>query len=244
MQATGVWLILLLAAPGPLPGPAPARPTVALVVGAGEGSATPVKQRFSGAGGGNIMVAHPAPDTLVVTMTGAVVAAGHPFKATAASYDFELSQCFEVVSSAPLARPAKLTIEGRVVGVLRTSCKGCGSHGSAGISVPAHAAITCGTQTIASLALPPRSASSGQDRSVYNREGPVRVPVMPGKHVLRQVFGIAVSQPPSPGLCKGVSAEFAPDPALDAKWLSYWEPFRGANKKEFGFQVIIKVEAE
>jgi hypothetical protein len=42
-------------------------------------------------------------------------------------------------------------------------------------------------------------------------------------------------------LCKGPSAEFAPDPAIDPLWLSYKEPFHGAAKKDFGFQVILKV---
>ena len=39
------------------------------------------------------------------------------------------------------------------------------------------------------------------------------------------------------------SAEFAPDPALDPLWISAFEPFHGAAKKDFGFQVTIKVAA-
>jgi hypothetical protein len=46
------------------------------------------------------------------------------------------------------------------------------------------------------------------------------------------------------GLGKSASAEFAPDPALDPLWISYWEPFHGAGKKDFGFQVILKVAGE
>ena len=42
-------------------------------------------------------------------------------------------------------------------------------------------------------------------------------------------------------LFKRPSAEFAPDPALDPLWISYWEPFHGAIKKDFGFQVTLKV---
>ena len=44
--------------------------------------------------------------------------------------------------------------------------------------------------------------------------------------------------------CKAPSAEFAPDPALDPLWISYWEPFHGAAKKDFGFQVILKVSPD
>jgi hypothetical protein len=40
------------------------------------------------------------------------------------------------------------------------------------------------------------------------------------------------------------SAEFAPDPALDPLWISYWEPFHGAAKKDFGFQLTMKVAPE
>ena len=36
----------------------------------------------------------------------------------------------------------------------------------------------------------------------------------------------------------------APDPALDPLWISYWEPFHGAVKKDFGFQVTVKVAPE
>ena len=43
---------------------------------------------------------------------------------------------------------------------------------------------------------------------------------------------------------KAASAEFAPDPALDPLWISYWEPFHGANKKDFGFKVTLKASVE
>ena len=45
-------------------------------------------------------------------------------------------------------------------------------------------------------------------------------------------------------ICKAASAEFAPDPALDPLWISYWEPFHGAIKKDFGFQVTVRVVPE
>jgi len=41
--------------------------------------------------------------------------------------------------------------------------------------------------------------------------------------------------------CKAASAEFAPEQALDPLWISYWEPFHGAAKKDFGFQITLKV---
>lgn len=86
-----------------------------------------------------------------------------------------------------------------------------------------------------------RSAACGEELSVYDRSGPFAVPVLPGKYTLHEVFGIRAAHGKMSLLCKGTSAEFAPDAALDAKWISSFEPFHGANKKNFGFQVIVKV---
>jgi hypothetical protein len=52
---------------------------------------------------------------------------------------------------------------------------------------------------------------------------------------------VTASHPQCWRLCKAASAEFAPDPGLDPLWISYWEPFHGAAKKDFGFQVTMKV---
>jgi hypothetical protein len=84
----------------------------------------------------------------------------------------------------------------------------------------------------------------GENLSVNDREGPATAPIVPGKYTLHQVFGIAASHPRSLKFCKAASAEFAPDPALDPLWISYWEPFHGASKKDFGFQVTLKVAPE
>ena len=67
---------------------------------------------------------------------------------------------------------------------------------------------------------------------------------MPGQYVLHQTFVISATHSKSLRLTKAASAEFAPDPALDPLWISYWEPFHGAAKKDFGFQIIIKVASE
>jgi hypothetical protein len=31
---------------------------------------------------------------------------------------------------------------------------------------------------------------------------------------------------------------------MDPLWISYWEPFHGASKKDFGFQVTLKIAEE
>jgi hypothetical protein len=68
--------------------------------------------------------------------------------------------------------------------------------------------------------------------------------VVAGKYTLHQLFGITAAHSRSLLPCKAASAEFAPDPALDPLWISYWEPFHGANKKDFGFQITLKVAPE
>ncbi|WP_371357819.1 hypothetical protein, partial [Salmonella sp. M127] len=60
---------------------------------------------------------------------------------------------------------------------------------------------------------------------------------------LHQTFAIAAAH--AAGLFhKPASAEFAPEPALGGNWIGKREPFHGAEKKDLGFQVILKVVAE
>jgi hypothetical protein len=240
------WIALLaglLAAPLPAADPPPSSCccplAVRLVLGPAEGTATPHRTCCAHAGGGNVLVTQPANDTIATSLTGVVVAKCSPLGNAEARYSFELTQCFEVVISDPNVPTAKLLMEGRVVGLLR-SPKCCGGSGaSAAVSVPAQAAVQCGSQELLALSLPPRSASCGEDLSVYNREGPVCIHVLPGKYTLHEVFGIQATGSKWAGW--GPSAEFAPESALDAHWISPHEPFHGANKKSFGFQVIVKV---
>ena len=86
--------------------------------------------------------------------------------------------------------------------------------------------------------------AGGENLSVNDHAGPVGVPVRPGLYTLRQTFHLAAAHPRSLWPCRPASAEFAPDPALDPLWISYWEPFHGAAKKDFGFQVVLKAVAE
>src|SRR6266436_4091993 len=120
--------------------PASAGPLVNISLGARHGHATPTRQGFTHTGGGNIDVAQPSPDTVVVTMTGVAVAGGHPCKDSVARMTFELEQCFEVKFENPKVKQAKLTLEGRVIGLLRSHKKGAGSAAEG----PAHATVTAG----------------------------------------------------------------------------------------------------
>ncbi|HEX4592171.1 MAG TPA: hypothetical protein VH120_19715, partial [Gemmataceae bacterium] len=141
---------------------------------------------------------------------------------------------------------AKLTIEARVIGLLRSHK--CGG-GSASITCPAHAFIApCGVvgevPAVVEVSLPGRAVAGGESLSVNDRSGPMPAVVPPGNYTLREMFGVQAAHPKKLVPCKAASAEFAPDPALDPLWISAFEPFHGAQKKDFGFQVIVKVSPE
>jgi hypothetical protein len=213
-----------------------APPPPAIVLHLRHGHVTPHRQGFNHTGAGTIDVAQPSPDTVIVTMFGVAVAGGHPCKDSLASMDFDLEQCFDVVNGKAL----KLTVEARVIGLLRSHCKGGGSAEESG----ACATVSCGPAEVVSVCAPAHSVAGGESLSINDHDGPVSVPVVPGKYTLHQTFHVAASHPHALLPCKAASAEFAPDPALDPLWISYWEPFHGAVKKDFGFQLVLRVVPE
>lgn len=221
---------------------APPEAKATIQLGNRQAAGIPSRQGFTHTGGGNIDVQQPAPDTVVVTMTGVAVAGGHPCQDSAAELALGLLQEFEVSIDQP-KKKARVTLEARVIGLLRSHAHG---GGSAGLQC-AHASVApCGADggpALVGVAMPPRSVAGGENASINDRQGPVGVVLPPGKYSLHQKFGVQAAHPKRLLPCKTASAEFAPDPALDPLWISYWEPFRGAAKKDFGFQVILKVAA-
>jgi hypothetical protein len=215
-------------------------PSVTISLGARHAHVTPVRQGFTHTGGGNIDVAQPAADTVVVTMTGVAVAGAHPCKDSVATLNFDLEQGLEISFEKPEVKRAKLTVEGRVIGLLRSHGKG----GGAAEQQAGYASIVAGSGTLVSWNLPHHSVTAGENLSLNCREEPVSATVAAGKLTLHESFAVTASHPRSLKPCKAASAEFAPDPALDPLWISYWEPFHGAAKKDFGFQVTIKVAPE
>jgi hypothetical protein len=220
--------------------PAAAGPPAIIVLGSRHGHATPVRQGFAHTGGGNIDVAQPAPDTVIVTMTGVAVAGAHPCKDSAAAWNFDLEQCFEVRFDDPRLKQAKLTLEARVIGLLRSHCKG----GGVAEQAPGCATVLAGPVALVTVCAPPHSVGGGENLSVNCKEGPVSGPAGAGSYSLHQTFAVRATHPHTLAPCKAASAEFAPDPALDPLWISYWEPFHGAAKKDFGLQVTMRVIAE
>jgi hypothetical protein len=242
--------------------PAPSTaPPISIILGPRHGHVIPERHGCTHTGGGNIDLAQPTPDLLVVTMSGAAIAYGAICSATAGQA-FELEQCLELSFDNPKIKKGKLTMEGRVIGLLRSHCPKDGAeydNACAGICLEPAAApaqplhhsglgdgihVGTGPATILHLCVPPHSVGGKQALSVNCHDGPYSVPVVAGKYVLRQTFHVSAMAHPYIVPVKGPSAEFAPDPALDPLWLSYKEPFHGAVKKDFGFQLILKVTEE
>ncbi len=205
-------------------GSAPA-PPLSITLYERHGHVTPVKGKCTHTGGGLIDVAAPAPDTVLVTMSGAVVANSE--------MKFDLDQCFEVSFDDPKLKRAKVLVEGRVIGLLRGEKKGCAEYDEA------CASILVGPVELVTVCVPVHKVCDCENLSVNDHDGPKGVPVAPGKYTLHQTFTIAAHT--DSVVCKRPSAEFAPDPALDPLWISYHEPFHGVKKDTFGFQVILKV---
>jgi hypothetical protein len=226
--------LALLAAQAPEPPP----PKVVFVLKDRQGSAAPERTGTAHTGGGNVTVAQPREDTLILTMTGVVVAGPHPYKTSAALMDFTLNQHLAITFADPKLKKAKLMIEGHLVGLLRGDAHG----GSAGVG-PGAVALSSGNVSVELVALKAHEVSGGDNLAINDHKGPVSVPVLPGEYHLLQTFHIRAAHARS--ICgKAASAEFAPDPALDPTWISVTEPFHGANKKDFGFRVVLRVEPE
>jgi hypothetical protein len=204
----------------------PPPPPVSITLHERHGHVTPVKGKCTHTGGGLIDVATPAPDTVIITMSGSVVAN--------ADMRFDVDQCFEVSFDDPKLKKAKLTVEGRVIGLLRGEPKGSASFSDA----CAH--VTCGPIGLLSVCVPPHSVCGcGDNLAVNDHDGPKSAPIAPGTYTLNQTF--VISAHTDSVLCRRPSAEFAPDPAIDPLWINYHEPFHGVKKDTFGFQVIVRV---
>jgi len=204
---------------------APAPPPVSITLYERHGHTTPIKGKHTHTGGGLIDVTSPAPDTVLITMSGAAVANS--------SMRFDFDQCFEVSFDDPKLKKAKLAVEGRVIGLLRGEKKGCADYSDA------CASILAGPVALVSLCVPPHGVCGCDSLAVNDHDGPRMVPVVPGKYTLHQTFTLSAHSDSC--IFKRPSAEFAPDPALDPLWINYFEPFHGVKKDFFGFQVIVKV---
>jgi hypothetical protein len=99
--------------------------------------------------------------------------------------------------------------------------------------------VSSGPAHLVSVCVPPHSVYGCENLAVNDHDGPNSVPVIAAKYTLQQTFHISAHSDCC--LFKRPSAEFAPDPALDPLWISYYDPFHGVKKDAFGFQVVLKV---
>ncbi len=178
----------------------------------------------------------PAPDTIVITLTGAVSAADHPCGSSAEmSLDFE--QLIDVVFEQPNVKDAKLTIEARAIGMLRSGRKGTAAVTGASFTV-------AGASHSVAITLPDRSVAGGESLSINDKAGPAEMPIAAGPFTLHACWQLSAAHPKAL-LGKSASAEFAPDPALDPLWVGGpRDPFHGAGKKDLGFQITLRVSGD
>jgi hypothetical protein len=238
------WLSLFLL-PSLLAGIAQAQPPVIIKLGDRHGHGTPHRIGCTHLGGGNIEVEQLEANEVLILMRGAAVATGHPFKDSQADMQFELDQDFQVVFRLPdRVKSAKLTMEGKLIGLLRSQP---GRHELKGRGTaecgPACAELICDNKVLVSLCVPPHSVGGGHNLSINCQKGPACIPILPGCYRLHQTFLLRAAHPCCALPCWPASAEFAPN-ALNQKWIGYWEPFHGASKSKFGFRILLRVESE
>jgi hypothetical protein len=193
-------------------------PPLVLLLGDRHAHAVPDRTGCTHLGGGNIDVDQPSPETVVISMTGAAVATGHPFCPSHAGMDFQLDQDLKIVFADPeKVKAAKLTMDARIIGLLRSKC-GCHDAKSSGTAScsPACAELTCDGTPLLSVCAPLHQVGGGENLSVNCQTAPPAVPVSAGCYHLHAAFHIDANHPQTPLPCKPASAEFAPD-ALNEK---------------------------
>ena len=122
----------------------------------------PSRATVTHTGGGLIDVASPAADTVIVTMSGAAIANSE--------MQFDLDQCFEVSFDDPKVKKAKISVEGRVVGLLRGECKGCAEY------TDAAAHIVAARPSSSTFPYPLTSVCGCTSLGVNDHDGPRRCP--------------------------------------------------------------------
>lgn len=201
-----------------------------------DGHVTPNRHCSAVTGGGAVTVLQPAPDTLTITLTGAAAAKANPFSPSTANLEAAVEQQFEVVFPAGV-KPARLILEGRVIGLLRSEGP---KTGSAEL-VSATAVVHHDSQSLVGLNFPPKSIGGRAALFINLADGPACVPVGPGCHGLHLSLQITASQ--SRCFCPHLSsAEFAPPPALPPTWIHSPDPLAGVDRSSLGFQVTVRVE--
>ena len=206
--------------------------------------ATPSRSGRGRTGGGNIVVSKLTPDVVTITMSGAVLAPGHPFKDSSASMTFDIDQEFKIIVNDPKqVKAPKLQVQAQIIGLLRSGekCKHAQECRSSAVQGEACATIFCGTTSVGSLCLDSHGVGCRDKLSINCQKGPINLSVAPGGcYRLRAKFTIQASRKSTLLPCQAASAEFAPG-AIDPALLGQRDAFRGAQKKNYGFRITLHV---
>jgi hypothetical protein len=222
--------------------PAPSGPAYQIVLRSRHAEATPIRTTRDGqTGGGSIVVEQADPNTIVVTMGGAVVV-GSDLCASTAGITFNLEQDLDIVPTRKGLRPPRVGIVGRVVGTLqvtdRCKCLKCAGSAEQG---PAFGCLEIGGHSLLSVNVQPSVASCGQESSINFRDGPVEAVAAPGPYRLTGSFRIVASQGKGVWNRQFAVADFDPAPQLDAFWADALKPFRAVPRRDFGFKIVVRV---
>lgn len=231
--------------------PVSRRPALEFILTPGMAQAVPQKAGVSFANGGVIHVNKVDDTTIVVTMSGLTATNADLLCTSVANYHFDLNQAFEIRINSKAIKSAKLVMEGRVMGILRTDhshythyLRMCKKGGTAD-SGPAIAAVTNEAGQVVAVSMPARAAACGDDMSVYDHQGPLVAPVTSGTYSLHQTWSFGTTHPHF--YVRGASAEFSPQPEYCPEnnfWFQEFKPFNGSATKDFGFVVTLKLVRE
>jgi hypothetical protein len=225
-----------LSAAEPPPGPA-----YQIVLRSRHAEVTPRRTKDAQTGGGSIVVEQPEPNTVIVTMGGSAVV-GSDFHGSAAEIAFDLQQDLDIFPTRKGVRPPRVGMIGRVVGTLQVTDPGkCGKACGTAEQGPATACLAAGGQNFLSVGVKPSAVSCGQESSVNLRDGPAESVAAAGPYCLSASFRVGVTQGKGVWHRQVAAADFDPAPQLDASWADVLKPFRAVPRKEFGFQVILRV---
>jgi hypothetical protein len=228
------WTWLAAAVCVPLAAEASEQPTVTISVGGRTACVTPATKHFARAEDGVIDVRVPAPGVLAANLSGCVAANAYLAHTGAASESFELAQEIEISCSDPRATTCTLTFDSTLVGFIRSKYRA-----SACVKVAAAALTPAnGGGSPISIAHQP-SCVGGSDGRLCNQSlAPVVVSNVPlGKYVFTAEFVIEAE---ASGICDAHSAaDFSSTSALSPDFVRLRDPFQNADKKNFGFNIVM-----
>ncbi len=243
---------LLLASLAGLPGitalsaqepaaPVASGPAYQIVLRSRTAEVTPNRSKDGQTGGGTILVEQPEPNTIVIKMTGSAVV-GSEFHSSAAGILFNLEQDLDIIPTRRGLRPPRIGMVGRVVGTLQVTDPGkCGKAAGSADQGPAAACLSIGETSVLSLNVKSSAVGCGQESSINHREGPIDTRITEGSYRLAGSFRIGVSQGKGVFHRQFAVADFDPAPQLDGFWSDALKPFRAVPRKDFGFQLILRV---